>query len=292
MFGYIKPLEAELKVKEYDFYKAVYCGLCRALKGSVGCLAEMTLSYDFVFLALLGLSWNGDEIKLETRRCAVHPLRRRPMLVLNPTLERTASASALLFYHKIKDDLRDSRGIKRLPAVAALPIASAMRRAALSPGGPDGIISDCLGEMHALEDAASPSPDASAELFGKLLAAVFASVTDGEREKRLAYAAGMSCGRWIYLADALDDAEKDRKSSSYNPFNLSSLPSRETAETALTSCLYGLETSVNLTDFADSGIESIIKNIIYLGMPFVSSRIADKMAEKAESAPPDKHNNG
>ena len=56
MFGYIKIAKPELKVKEYEMYKAVYCSLCRELGKSYGFLSRLTLSYDFTFLALLNMS--------------------------------------------------------------------------------------------------------------------------------------------------------------------------------------------------------------------------------------------
>ena len=31
MFGYIKPYKSEMKVGEYDTFKAIYCGLCKQL---------------------------------------------------------------------------------------------------------------------------------------------------------------------------------------------------------------------------------------------------------------------
>ena len=47
MFGYVKPYVPELKVKENEFYRATYCGLCRAL-GRKSRFLSFTLSYDFV----------------------------------------------------------------------------------------------------------------------------------------------------------------------------------------------------------------------------------------------------
>ena len=32
MFGYVKPVVSELLVKENEFYRATYCGVCRAMK--------------------------------------------------------------------------------------------------------------------------------------------------------------------------------------------------------------------------------------------------------------------
>ena len=51
MFGYIKPLTPELRIREHECYRAYYCGLCRAMGKCTGQCSRMTLSYDFVFLA-------------------------------------------------------------------------------------------------------------------------------------------------------------------------------------------------------------------------------------------------
>ena len=255
----------------------MYCGLCRSMRKSVGKLCEMTLSYDFVFLALLAMSWNGDEIKLEMRRCPYNPIKKKPMVISSPTLQKVASASAILSYHKVRDDISDKRGLKKIPPILALPFVSAMKRSAMPLDGLNEKVKASLDELSSLEKEGCSSPDKAADCFGKLLGDVFVSVTDGEKEKRLAYSAGMSCGRFIYLADALDDVFDDEKKKSYNPFNPSDLPSPESSRTALTASLYGLETAFDLTDFADAGIESIVRNVMYLGLPHVTENIIKKI---------------
>ena len=35
LFGYVKPVPAELRVKEYELYRSVYCGLCVSMKKRV-----------------------------------------------------------------------------------------------------------------------------------------------------------------------------------------------------------------------------------------------------------------
>ena len=52
MFGYIRPFYSELRIREYHYYRGVYCGLCRAQGRCTGQCSRMTLSYDFAFLAL------------------------------------------------------------------------------------------------------------------------------------------------------------------------------------------------------------------------------------------------
>ncbi|MCD8242159.1 MAG: DUF5685 family protein, partial [Lachnospiraceae bacterium] len=53
MFGYIMVHQPELKVREYETYRASYCGLCRSLKKRHGRIGQMTLSFDMTFIALL-----------------------------------------------------------------------------------------------------------------------------------------------------------------------------------------------------------------------------------------------
>ena len=60
MFGYIRPLECELKVREQAEYRGIYCGLCKSIGRRYGQLERLTLSYDCAFLALTLMAINGD----------------------------------------------------------------------------------------------------------------------------------------------------------------------------------------------------------------------------------------
>ena len=48
MFGYVTPDKGEMKVREYECYRAVYCGLCMQLKADYGFVSRMLLNYDLV----------------------------------------------------------------------------------------------------------------------------------------------------------------------------------------------------------------------------------------------------
>lgn len=43
MFGYIVVHKPELKVREYETYRASYCGLCHSLKKQSGRIGQLTL---------------------------------------------------------------------------------------------------------------------------------------------------------------------------------------------------------------------------------------------------------
>ena len=80
MFGYVKPVRGELLVKEEEFYRATYCGICRSMKKHTGALSNVTLSYDSVFLALVRMLYIPDsDFGVEMRRCIAHPMKKRGM---------------------------------------------------------------------------------------------------------------------------------------------------------------------------------------------------------------------
>ena len=130
MFGYIRPLVDEMKVRENEMYRAIYCGLCRAMGHHTGCASRMTLSYDFVFLAVFRSVLQKTHFSVSRHRCAVHPLKKRAMAEDNEILAYCARAAALLTYEKLSDDLTDERGIRRCAAGVLRPAAASMRRRA------------------------------------------------------------------------------------------------------------------------------------------------------------------
>ena len=67
LFGYIKAYKSELRMKDYEVYRAVYCTLCRELGRSFGPFARFTLNYDFTFLAVLMLSLSPECTRFKLR---------------------------------------------------------------------------------------------------------------------------------------------------------------------------------------------------------------------------------
>lgn len=272
MFGYVKPVKADMLVREYEFYKATYCGICRAMKHHTGALSNVTLSYDSVFLALVRMLYIDDsEFKARRRRCIAHPLSKRPMLDENPAIEYTARAFAILTYYKLRDDLHDERTLKKVAVSTIRPIlASANVRAALP--SLSEIIAEKLGAITALEDSGCESVDKPATLFGELLGEVFAHGLD-ESQRTAPYYVGYHLGRFIYSADAAEDYERDRRAGSYNPYVISyggeplTDENKSTVKCALLLECKKLEGAVNLLPFGSRAtIENIINNVIHLGL--------------------------
>ena len=272
MFGYVKQVVGEMLVREHEFYKATYCGICRSMKKHTGLLSNVTLSYDSVFLALVRMLYIPDsDFAAVQRRCIAHPTKKRPMLKENPAIEYTARAFAVLTYYKIKDDLQDESGLKRLGVNAVRPIVSVANGKA-DLNDLEEIVADRLGRITALEQAKCDSVDAPAALFGELLGEIFAYGLD-EGDRLVPYEVGNHLGRFIYAADAAEDYDKDVKSGSYNPYVLLydhkplTKENKQSIKTGLLLECKKLEAAVNLLPFGNRAtIENIINNIIYLGL--------------------------
>lgn len=273
MFGYVKPRVSELLVREHEFYRATYCGVCRAMKSNTGNLSRATLTYDSVFLALVRMLYIPRiEFSAEPRRCIAHPMKRRPMLSENAALAYTAGAFAILTHYKLSDDLHDEGLGKRMLAGAARPITRAAKKRAGMPEL-ERIVREKLAEIGVLEAAACPSVDKPATLFGELLGEVFASELP-ESERLVPYRLGYHLGRFIYAADAAEDYDADRASGAYNPYVVSyggaplTDENRRTIRCALLHECKCIEGAVNLLPFGElATIENIVNNIIYLGLP-------------------------
>ena len=56
MFGYVKVQKMDLRVREWETYRGLYCSLCRALSRRYGLPARLILSYDMTFLLAVRLA--------------------------------------------------------------------------------------------------------------------------------------------------------------------------------------------------------------------------------------------
>ena len=264
MFGYIKPMTEELKVRENELYKSVYCGLCSAMGEHICTSNRLTLSYDIVFLALVRFCVTGENIHIEKKRCMAHPLKPRNRAYIPEALRYCARVSALLTYYNVRDDIEDGGNLK---SKLLLPSAKRyMKKADMPELG--RIIKTHLDTLCSLEKDGG-SLDRNADCFGALLGEIFGY---GLELKEL-YNLGYHIGKWIYITDAADDFEKDKKTGEYNPLSAYDTLPREALNIASTLELEAAYASFNRLESKNQVLKAIIENILTLGMPSVSDRI-------------------
>ena len=277
MFGYIKPFVPDLRVREHELYRAIYCGLCRSMGRHTGCASRLTLSYDFAFLCAVRLTLEKTKMDVKVTSCALSPWKRRPIMEDNPALAYCAAAAAILTKEKVQDDINDSKGLEKIAPRLLMPAAKGMAKRALKLDStlPVKEISDGLSRLSQLEAEGCPSVDLVADCFGDVLSAIFAHGLSGG-DKAIASAIGKSIGRVIYVLDAADDMEKDKKKGNYNPLNIEPM-SPESLSLAVRLELSRDEAAVNLMDYEGSiELRELIYNILYEGLPKEADRIFGK----------------
>ncbi len=275
MFGYVTPLKCELRLREFDVYKAVYCGLCDCLQRRCGYFSKILLNYDFVFLSMIGISLSDSQPKIERTHCNTNPLKRCSMCRHPAAQTYSAAALCVSASCKLRDDIADEHGLKKLRAAVLLPTARAAEKRALRlyPELESDVILP-LSRQTAAEKNAECTLDAAIDNTAASLAAILAHYARNDDELRILHRLGYVLGRFIYLADAADDLEQDVAKKRFNPllrkFSITKGDSTKLAnarkfargEMMLAAAEVG--DCYNLLDI--NNFKGILDNIVYLGL--------------------------
>ena len=279
MFGYLSAETRLLTPEELGRYKSCYCGLCRSMGKCTGQCSRAAVSYDFVFLCHVRLLLTGEAPDVKRRRCPAHLIHRRNMMARCDTLDYAARAAAILNYEKCRDDVADKRGFARFRArLRKWFFAPAYRRARRVLPDLAADVRQKLAALSDCEKAGRPGVDEPAALFGAMLGDIFACGLP-EEKARLSRDIGQKTGRFIYIADAIDDMADDQKSGNFNPVLglFGGLPDEEQKkglEDALLVGLSDLEAAFDLLgEGNDPATAAVLKNILYLGMPATVRRV-------------------
>ena len=270
MFGYIRIAKPELKVKEYEMYKAIYCSLCKNLGHSYGFLSRLTLSYDFTFLALLNMSLSDECAGVERKRCAFNPLKKCNYCKGTDFLEMPSAAAMIMLYYKIADNIADEKGFKKLGYMILRPFfGSARKKAARRFPMLESIVSEYINTQALLEKDDCRDMDKAADPTAKALGEIFTLCSDDGVQKRVLYRLGYCMGRYIYLLDAACDLKDDIKKGSYNVLKNGSEGDtskyiKNRVEPQLYFCINEACKAFELLDIKK--FKTILGNIIYLGL--------------------------
>ena len=294
MLGYVIINKNELKDEELELYNGYYCGVCKSIGKRHGQFPRLALSYDIVFLALILSSLNEFPLRVEKEHCILHPIDRKPVVYDDAAVDYAADMLLILAYHNFLDDKKDEHRVRGA-------LGSSMLKGSyqvLAKSYPDicSEIEKNIEKLSELEKEKSGSLDLTCEAFGKVLESVFmgynppkddspiASLisnsekvnSENEKNKRILSALGLALGKWIYLMDAMDDFEKDKKSGSYNPL-IYREKEREGVEELIYNYLGDISKAVDLLDIRKNN--GIIDNIIWNGLRARTDMILERMTD-------------
>lgn len=221
MFGYIKPLQPQLRVCELDLYKAVYCGLCRVLSQEYSIAARFSLSYDFTFVAMLHASLQDKQPNVLLKTCPFNPLKKRPHVDMDASLAFAADLAMLLLHAKVEDNVNDSNmfasvGWRSLTLVTQHAANKAAMRLPLAKAAVDELNRAQWACEHSLDSTLDMACDPTAQV----LSTVFAMMSEDEDTQRILSRLGYMLGRYCYLCDAIDDYTQDEASGNFNPLKV------------------------------------------------------------------------
>lgn len=279
MFGFIRPVRPELRVREVDRFQQVYCGLCHAIRGRYGRFYTLFLSYDMTFYALVIGCGSTETPPPCGKRCDASPLRKKACAAPDEFLERAADVSVLLTYHKLRDSLADEKGAKRLLAKTLCRLGRKgyeQARARLPEA--DRRMVRALEDLQTLEQQNCDSMDRAADASARLTAAAVPQT--GDARERILTQMFYHVGRWVYLLDACADVAEDLVSGNYNPvvrrygLQAPALPEiKQPLETTLERSLVDVCSAFDL--LRPERDEGLLRNIIFLGMPLVTRQVLD-----------------
>lgn len=213
MFGYIKTDIPNMYVKDTILYKSMYCGLCKSIGCTCGNVGRFCLNYDLTFLSVLLHNVCDIDIKIEKKRCIAHWFIKRPIAKPDSLSKRIACLNIIMAYHKILDDVEDNNKGRGKRAI----FKSSYKKAVKLEPELSKIVSNRYNDLTKYEKANGDSIDIAADPFGNMVKEVSRVLTEDLYTEEL----GELCyfiGKWIYLIDALDDFDKDKKNKNYNVF--------------------------------------------------------------------------
>ena len=267
MFGYIRAYKPELRVKELEMYKAIYCTLCKRLGKNYGILARLTLSYDFTFLALLDLSIKEGNVETKRKCCTFNPLKKcNYCKETGNEFDFSSAAAMIMLYYKIEDNIADEKGLKKIGYRIIKPLfSSAYKKAKLKFPQINDIIEEYIKEQSVFEKEKIYDADRAADPTAKALSRLFELLSRDATQKRVLNRLGYCLGRYIYLIDAVADLEKDKKSGNYNPYF--SVPDEEIKQRAIAQLNLTAAQAQSAFELLDIyKFRDILGNIVYLGL--------------------------
>lgn len=220
MFGYLRPNREELKLKDHRKYMSYYCGLCNAIRRNYGIMWTLFLNYESAYLLLFLESYMKNDTEKIEFRCQMNPLKKVRVAIDTVNLDYVAFVNMLLLEMKLEDDELDEK--KHIQKILKSFLNHKKQYKQMKDVHYD-LVKDLKRQSRILIELekAKGSIDSCADTTAEMLVAIIKywyqiNNADYVVEKsivKLHY----YIGKLIYILDAYEDFEKDRKKMQFNP---------------------------------------------------------------------------
>ncbi len=206
MFGYVTPCKMELKIKEYEKFRAYYCGLCKTIKKDYGELPRITINYDMTFLGILLDSLEDNKNIFIKEHCIIHPIKKKVIITNNEALKYAAFFNVALSYYKLLDNVEDDNSIKS--NISSKFLKNTIHKNNDLYEKHIHTVDNSLKNLYICEkNYENKSIDEISHHFAHLTGYILSSYKNFSFKDSL-YWLGYNLGKWIYIIDAFDDLEK------------------------------------------------------------------------------------
>ena len=287
LLGYVRAYKPDMKMRDYELYRGIYCSLCRALGRNYSPLAQLFLSYDFALACVIRLACAESGCSFSAKRCPYNPAKKCMICGNRDIFDFCSHAVIITVYYKILDNLHDKGFFSRLGAALIYPAVALMHRKAkrLAPEA-EKAVADAMKLQAETEAKPSPSIDEAAHPSADALGSIFALGAPESKAESLR-TIGYLTGRFVYILDAADDLEDDLKKGAFNPFSACDISTAENRK-EFADRIRGM---LNLTQGgileALDSLEAerffdISENILLDGITVCAEKVLEKYGDKTE----------
>ena len=221
MFGYLKLDKDELKYKYIKKYQSIYCALCNSLHKKYGILYASFLNYESVFLYfyLQFVYQTYDETEI-VARCLLNPLIKKHFIYDEKIMDYVTFINLLLVEFKCRDDIYDDRSFFK--RVLNYVINKNVKFMKDKEEHKDLVVEleDIMEQFNEREKKHCSIDECMSSMgsFLQIIVYYFIQINgvEGNNIEEICSIANI-IGKWIYIIDAFDDLEKDKKKNNFNP---------------------------------------------------------------------------
>ncbi len=216
MFGYVVPDKMNMFMKDYYGYRAFYCGLCKSIGKRCSQLMRINTTYDMTFLNILAHGVMDIEIEMKMGKCVLNMVQKK-LIAQNDTLtEKIVDIGTILAHYKCVDDIIDDKSLSK-KFIDRTIIRRHYKKAKKLYPELDAYIELKYRELADAEKAKCDSIDRISHYFGEIMVRIGETVFEDKYTAEISNLL-YNLGKWIYLADAIDDIDDDFKQKKYNVF--------------------------------------------------------------------------
>ena len=195
--------------------------------------------------------------------CPLHPTKRKKAL-LNAATEYASDMNLVLAYHNLIDDWKDEHSYAKKAFVKILD--KDYTRIMEKYPRHVAALERYMQETEHMEKRGERNLDVVSGLSGEMLAEIFCWRDDEWKEELKTL--GFYMGKFIYLMDAYEDFEKDKKANAYNPLRYMEVNGEQDFETICKLLLTSMisECAKSFERLPILMHADILRNVLYSGV--------------------------